>query len=246
MLLVQQRPDRGALTGPEAGRLARILVIEDDAVIGPSLVRLLVGAGYQAELASSATDARRLVEPGIDLMLLDLNLPDADGIDLCPDLRAAAPGATIVVLTARTAEIDVVIGLDSGADDYVTKPFRPGELLARIRAHLRRFDDAGLRALDVLSIGLLEVDLGARRVRWRSREIDLRPKEFDLLAVLAQQAGLALTREQLMSEVWDENWFGSTKTLDMHVSALRRKLADEVGGIPLTTLRGVGYRLELG
>ena len=146
-------------------------------------------------------------------------------------------------LTARSEEIDVVVGLDAGADDYLIKPFRLAELLARLRAHLRRLDLGTQR----LVVGDLELDPAARRA-WRGgSELTLRPKEFDLLALLMAEAGRALPRERIMAEVWDEHWFGSTKTLDMHVAALRRKLGEQQGdGRPsqITTLRGVGYRLE--
>jgi DNA-binding response OmpR family regulator len=176
-------------------------------------------------------------------VLLDLGLPDMDGVDVCSQLRALTPSATIVILTARTDEIDVVVGLDAGADDYVTKPFRLGELLARVRAHLRRPHGDG--AHETFEVGPLVVDLASRRVMYDGKEIELRPKEFDLLALLIENAGRAMPRERIMEEVWDEHWFGSTKTLDMHISALRRKLADSGGQIVITTLRGVGYRLEL-
>jgi DNA-binding response OmpR family regulator len=146
------------------------------------------------------------------------------------------------MLTARASEIDVVMGLDAGADDYVVKPFRPAELLARIRAHLRRAttDDAA----GPYAVGALTLDLDERRASWDGVELVLRPKEFDLLHALVRQAGHAVTREALMADVWDPNWFGSTKTLDVHVSSLRRKIADAGGTLALTTLRGVGFRLE--
>lgn len=147
------------------------------------------------------------------------------------------------MVTARAEEIDVVLGLDAGADDYVAKPFRLTELLARVRAHLRRHGTPPTAPAAV--IGPLRVDPATRRATVDGREVALRPREFDLLAVLAGAAGKALSREQLMAQVWDENWFGSTKTLDMHVMSLRRKLA--AAGLPgevITTLRGYGYRYE--
>jgi DNA-binding response OmpR family regulator len=148
----------------------------------------------------------------------------------------------VVILTARKDEVDVVLGLDAGADDYVTKPFRLTELLARVRAHLRR--SGGGEGADRIMVGDLVVDRSARRAWVGELEVDLRAKEFDLLALLAGEVGRVVTREQIMSEVWDEHWFGSTKTLDMHISSLRRKLTDHGGAPPITTLRGVGYRLE--
>jgi DNA-binding response OmpR family regulator len=179
-------------------------------------------------------------------MLLDLNLPDLDGIEVCRRLRARASDTTIVMLTARHDEIDVVVGLEAGADDYVTKPFRLAELLARVRAHLRRPRTASDAAPpERVQIDDLDVDFGARRAFVAEVEIGLRPKEFDLLALLALEAGRVVTREQIMSDVWDEHWFGSTKTLDTHVSALRRKLGRRRDGEDrITTLRSVGYRLE--
>jgi DNA-binding response OmpR family regulator len=174
-------------------------------------------------------------------VLLDLGLPDADGIEICQRLVAARPACPVVVLTARAAELDLVVGLDAGAVDYITKPFRLAELLARVRAHLRR--PAVPERL--LRIGDLSIDVPARRA-WRDGdELDLRAKEFDLLATLAGSAGQVVTRDDLMREVWDQNWFGSTKTLDVHMAALRRKLGNARSGPgSITTLRGVGYRLE--
>ena len=222
----------------------RILLVEDDPTIGGALGQALGAQGYDVEWAETGTDA---IDAGqradVDLVLLDLGLPDRDGLEVCSRLRATNPGATIVILTARTDEIDIVVGLDAGADDYVTKPFRVGELSARVRAHLRRArpDEPWGR----MAAGDVEIDPAARRVWMAGEEIELRPKEFDLLALLMAEAGRAISRERIMSEVWDEHWFGSTKTLDMHISALRRKLGEPAGGPShITTLRGVGYRFE--
>jgi DNA-binding response OmpR family regulator len=222
----------------------RILVVEDDEVIGTGLRRALEAQGYAATWSPTGADALRdAATSPPDLVVLDLGLPDVDGVEVCRRLRANHPDATILALTARTAEIDAVVTLDAGADDYVTKPFRLAELLARIRAHLRRrpAGDNGER----LVLGHLVVDRAARTVTVDGKEVDLRPREFDLLSRLAAEAGRAVGREKIMSDVWDEHWFGSTKTLDMHISALRRKLTD-AGDHPdrITTLRGVGYRLE--
>lgn len=221
---------------------SRILLVEDDEQIGHGLAEILRTEGHDVRWVRTGGEA--LGDRDLsDLVLLDLGLPDVDGIDVCRQLRASHPETTIVMLTARDAEIDAVVGLDAGADDYVTKPFGVAALNARIRAHLRR--QAPAAADGVIEVGTLRVDLGARRVTVEGREVDLRAKEFDLLALLVSEAGTAITRERLMAEVWDEHWFGSTKTLDMHVSALRRKLGDPADAPTLiTTLRGVGYRFE--
>ena len=145
-----------------------------------------------------------------------------------------------MMVTARVAEVDAVVGLDAGADDYVTKPFRLAELLARVRAHLRRVGDGDDRG--PLEVGNLRVDPGSRRAWLNDDEIELRPKEFDLLELLLRDAGQAITRERIMEEVWDQHWFGPTKTLDMHILALRRKL--DGASVSITTLRHVGYRLD--
>jgi DNA-binding response OmpR family regulator len=223
---------------------ARVLVVEDDPDIGPSLVHALRVQGYDSALAPDAATAQRLVaEQPPDLVLLDLGLPDLDGVELCRRLRAALPSAALVVLTARDSEIDVVIGLDAGADDYLIKPFRLTELLARLRAHLRRRPPAAGSAQ--VSIGHVLLDLAARRCFVDSSEVALRPKELDLLSLLMSEAGSAVSRDRLMAEVWDEHWTGSTKTLDMHVSSLRRKL-HEAGedAERIATVRGFGYRYE--
>jgi len=229
--------------------VSRILVIEDDEPIGRLLESGLRANGYEVSWERTALGAlRRSVTTSFDLIMLDLGLPDLDGVELSRELRLTQPSTVIVMLTARRDEMDVVAGLESGADDYLTKPFGMVELLARVRAHLRRTAPADDRASPV-RLGSLRVDLAARTCRVGEVEVSLRTKEFDLLARLARDPGTALTREQLMSDVWDENWFGSTKTLDVHIAALRRKLglaaAEDGSTAPaITTLRGHGYRLE--
>ena len=229
--------------------MSRVLVVEDHVAIGSAVRTGLTGNGHEVTWAQTGREALDAILDGaFGLALVDLGLPDLDGIDLCRRIRADQPRCVVVILTARDEEIDVVLGLDAGADDYLTKPFRLAELMARVQAHLRR---GALGASDaaVLRIGDLEVDTAARRVRLGGREIALRAKEFDLLARLASAAGSAVSRTDLMNDVWDENWFGSTKTLDVHLSALRRKLTDTAReqGTPapeIVTLRGRGYRLE--
>jgi DNA-binding response OmpR family regulator len=162
-------------------------------------------------------------------------------------LRATLPSAVLVILTARSEEMDVVVGLEAGADDYLTKPVRLGELLARVRAHLRRGSTASV-SRPAITIGHLQVDTAGRRVSLAGREVSLRAKEFDLLARLAEEPGVAVSRNTLMTEVWDEHWYGSTKTLDVHIAALRRKLIESATSPEhaprISTLRGHGYRLE--
>ncbi len=221
---------------------ARILIVEDDEGIGANLQRALASDGIDVEWGRTVAEAASLArQHRPDLVLLDLGLPDGDGLDFCRALLAAQPALPIIMLTARDAEIDVVVGLDSGAVDYVTKPFRLAELAARVRTHLRRVASSD----DRIVLGDLIVDRGARIASIAGSAVDLRAKEFDLLAGLAAVAGTALRREDLMAEIWDEHWFGSTKTLDVTVSSVRRKLdVGKVGAVVITTLRGVGYRLE--
>lgn len=229
----------------DPGAMSVVLVIEDDLGLGAGVVGLLAGDGHVVRWAQDGATARRLVaEQGFDLVLLDLGLPDADGVDLCGELRTARPDLVIVVVTARTDEADAVRALDGGADDVVAKPFRPVELLARLRAHLRRREPVA--GLEEVRCGLLRLDLGARRAWVGAGELVLRPKEHELLAALVSEAGQAVRREQLMDRVWDEHWHGSTKTLDVHVANLRRKLADAGDRWDrITTLRGFGYRYEI-
>ena len=221
-----------------------VLIVEDDEGIGGGLLRAVEGEGYTATWCRTATDALRHPLDGVDLILLDLGLPDLDGLELCRRFRAALPQVPIVILTARGSEADVVVGLDAGADDYLVKPFRLAELFARLRAHVRRH--AAEDAPANLTVGDLVLDPAARRVTVGGAEVDLRPKEFDLLEVLMRNAGKALSRERAMELVWDEHWFGSTKTLDVHIASLRQHLGESgPEGSRITTLRGVGYRLEL-
>ncbi|MEO5834120.1 MAG: response regulator transcription factor [Nakamurella sp.] len=233
--------------------MAQVMVVEDDDTIGRGLVSSLTAHGHTAFRATTGAEAlSEGTTRQFDLALLDLGLPDMDGIDVCRRLRRLQPGCVLVVLTARHEEIDVVFGLEAGADDYLTKPFRLAELLARIEAHLRR-GPAGpvppTPTTPTAGTGMLRVDLAARRALLGDVEIPLRTKEFDLLARLVAEPGVAVARATLMSDVWDENWFGSTKTLDVHIAALRRKLAAAAahGGLPapeIVTLRAHGFRLE--
>jgi DNA-binding response OmpR family regulator len=224
--------------------LPGIVVVEDDEAIASGLVRVLGSQGYRVRRTGRGRQALTMAVDDVGLVVLDLGLPDIDGLEVCRRLRAARPDLAILILTARDQELDVVSGLDAGADDYLVKPFRLSELLARVRAHLRRGLAAATdEAPAVLRAGDVSVDRAARRA-WRGgRELELRPKEFELLALLVAEAGRVVTRERIMLEVWDTDWMGATKTLDTHVGTLRTKLGEPDA---ITTLRGVGYRLDVG
>ncbi len=218
------------------------MLAEDDPAISEPLARALRREGYDVDVASDGPgtlDAAR--NGGIDLIVLDIGLPKLDGLEVCRRIRSAGQSVPVLILTARADEVDTVIGLDAGADDYVTKPFRLAELLARVRALLRRGTS------ETRVVQGVRVDAEARRA-WRGdTEIELTSKEFDLLALMVAEAGKVVTREQIMRQVWDSKWWGSTKTLDMHVSWLRRKLGDDAHNPQfITTVRGVGFRFERG
>ena len=218
--------------------MTRVLLVEDDRDIAEPLARALTREGYDVTAAGDGRVAlNEVLDSPPDLIILDIGLPGMDGLDVCRHVRDVRPHVPILMLTARDGELETVAGLDAGADDYVTKPFRLSELLARIRAMLRR------SAPPEVTAGGVRVDDASRRA-WRGeRELDLSPKEFDLLALLIREAGTVVSRERIMDEVWDVNWFGSTKTLDVHVSGLRKKLGDDSSDPRyLHTVRGVGFR----
>ncbi len=225
-----------------------LLLIEDDERISQPLVRMLQAEGFAVRHVDTgaAALASVLASPP-DLILLDLSLPDIDGLDVCRRLRVGHPGVPIVMLTARNEEVDVVVGLEAGADDYITKPFRVGELTARIRTRLRASKVSAGGNPDSDVFGALRLDRPARRAWLGDDELSLAPKEFDLLVLLATHQGETMRREQIMSEVWDENWWGSTRTLDTHVASLRRKLGDTTDTPErIVTVRGIGFRYEAG
>jgi DNA-binding response OmpR family regulator len=229
--------------------LLRVLVVEDDELLGSSLCRALATQGYDPVQALTLATARAsFAEKQPDLIVLDLSLPDGDGLEWCASLHDSGELVPVIMLTARAEEIDVVVGLGSGAVDYVTKPFRLAELMARISAHLRTVSSrAGsiYPATEVLDMAGVSVDVGARRVVVDENEVELRPREFDLLVRLMREAGNVVRREELIADVWDENWFGSTKTLDVHIAHLRRKFGEATGTVSrITSIRGVGYRFE--
>ncbi len=221
----------------------RILLVEDDERIGSTLLRTLGSSGYEARWERGGVSGiAAAVEQQPDLVLLDLGLPDMDGLDVCRSIRSADDRVVVIMLTARDEELDVVVGLDAGAVDYITKPFKLAELLARIRAQLRRAPSPQASMANLT--GDLRLDADSRRTWLNGTAIELRAKEFDLLARLVSDAGRVVSRETLMTDVWDEHWFGSTKTLDFHIAALRRKIDEDRPTSRITTLRGVGFRYE--
>jgi DNA-binding response OmpR family regulator len=222
---------------------ALVLIVEDEQSISEPFAAALRRAGFRTELAATGSEAITLTaERAPDVVLLDLGLPDVDGRDVCRRLRAESDVA-IIMVTASAAVTDRVVGLELGADDYVVKPFAVHEVIARIRAVLRR----GRQVAPVqrpLEVQDLVIDAAARRAFRDGAELDLTRKEFDLLLRLAHDAGVVVTREELMSDVWDVNWFGSTKTLDVHIGWLRRKLQDDPDDPQyIRTVRGVGFAL---
>ncbi len=220
----------------------RLLLVEDEDTIAVPLVQGLEREGFDVTSVRSGGAALQAAADN-DMVLLDLGLPDVDGADVCRTLRQQS-SMPIIVLTARGEELDRVLLLELGADDYVVKPFGFRELVARIRAVRRRSlasnatDDARPAVQD---LGALCIDHRARRVTMDGRQLALTPKEFDLLAKLAEDPGAVVRREQIIEEVWDEHWWGPTKTLDVHIASLRKKLGDPTW---IATVRGVGYRLD--
>ncbi len=228
--------------------MSSLLLVEDDVRISQPLARMLRAEGFEVRHCDTGETALNAVGEALpDLVLLDLSLPDIDGLEICRRLRALHPSLPIVMLTARNEEVEVVVGLDAGADDYITKPFRVAELTARIRARLRASQAGGPAAHDVDQIGQLRLNCAARRAWFGDDELGLSPKEFDLLVLLATHHGETLRREAIMTEVWDENWWGSTRTLDTHVATLRRKIGDTSDPPErIITIRGIGFRYEAG
>ena len=220
-----------------ADGVEHVLVVEDDDAIAEPLAQGLRREGYTVTRVATGQDA--LEQLGVDVVLLDLGLPDIDGYEVCRRIRAQA-STPIIVITARGDEVDRVGGLELGADDYVVKPFGYRELVARMRAVARR--TAVAEPVAVQRIGPITIDRRTRKVCSDGVELTLAPKEFDLLALLAEDAGAVVSRQQILEQVWDPHWYGPTKTLDVHVAALRKKL-----GRPqvIETVRGVGFRLAV-
>lgn len=230
-----------SLTGPQ------ILVVEDERAISEPLAKLLAREGFEATVAGTVADALAEFAAGApDLILLDLNLPDGDGRDVAREIRRSS-GVPIIMLTARGTETDRIVGLEIGADDYVVKPFSSAEVIARIRAVLRRSEAPAEQDDEALGepvvVEGMRIDPTTHRAFLGDDELDLSLKEFDLLYELARNAGNVVSRDELMTRVWDENWFGSTKTLDVHIGWLRRKLGDDANKPHwIETVRGVGFR----
>jgi DNA-binding response OmpR family regulator len=218
-----------------------IVVVEDDPNIADLLDMYLRREGFRVvQAADGRAGLDRIDRERPRLVILDIGLPgDIDGLDVCRQLRASST-VPVLMLTARDGEIDRVLGLELGADDYVTKPFSPRELVARVKAILRRADGPAADAPEVLTVGGIEVDTGRREARVAGTTVPLATREYDLLHYLAANAGLALSRRQLLDGVWGRDWYGDERTVDVHVRQLRRKLGDS---LPLTTVWGVGYRL---
>ncbi len=214
-------------------------MVEDDASIGTAMQTALESHGYQVHWFRSGQAATAALELTIpDLVILDVGLPDIDGFTLCRWLRERSSTLPIILVTARDADIDIIVGLDAGATDYVTKPFSMSVLLARIRAHLRSTETADSNA--PIELGRVRIEPAAYIASLDGTPIELRTREFELLVYLARHAGRVVTRDRLLADVWDLHWDSSTKTVDMHIAALRRKLGDS---IEIVAVRGVGFRL---
>ena len=222
--------------------MTRVLLVEDDPAISEPLARALGREGYEVLASSTGREALTNVE-GADLVVLDLGLPDMDGLDVAREIRADGGRVPILILTARTDEVDMVVGLDAGADDYVTKPFRLAELLARVRAQVRRA--SGEATEDELTAGQVRVDVAAHRAFVGSRELQLTTREFELLRVLVRGAGAVVRNEDILKEVWGEDPTGTQQTLQMHVTWLRRKLGDDVDAPSLLLAVDDGHRIAV-
>jgi len=227
------------------GRRRRlILLVEDERSITEPLAEALDRDGFDTEVAGTVAEALELARRDPDLVLLDVMLPDGSGFDVCRELRRASQ-VPIIMLTARGEEPDRIVGLELGADDYVVKPFSAREVIARIRAVLRRAEAPGPADESVRIVGDVRLDPAKREATFRDEPLELSRKEFDLLHLLMSSAGTVVTRERLIDEVWDTNWFGSTKTLDVHISGIRRKLGDDPSRPRYVhTVRGVGFRFS--
>jgi DNA-binding response OmpR family regulator len=223
----------------------RVLVVEDEEDIAFPLVRTLEREGYDVSWVDSGQKALDSMATSPEVVILDLGLPDIDGLEVCRRAREAGFEGAIMIVTARAGELDRVVGLDYGADDYLAKPFGLAELQARVRALLRRTSSGSAAAEDAKSDGL-RIDVDARRVYAGDEEVPLTGKEFEVLNILAANRDKVVSRGRLMADVWDENWYGSTKTLDVTIGRLRQKLESVGVTDRVVAVRGVGFRLEGG
>lgn len=225
--------------------MTEVLLAEDDEAIATPLSRALGREGYTVTVEQTGPAAlERAPQGSFDLLILDLGLPGMDGLEVCRQIRATRSDLAVLMLTARTDEVDFVVGLDAGADDYVSKPFRVAELMARVRALLRRRGPASEDG--VIEVGGLRLEPAARRVLLDGHEIPLANKEYELLKILLDHAGQVVSRETILREVWGDVELRGSKTLDMHMSWLRRKIGDEgtVAERRIATVRGVGFRIN--
>jgi len=224
---------------------AKVVIVDDDEHIRELASLYLRKEGFEVTCAiDGASAVKHIQQTNPNLVVLDLMLPGMSGYDVCKQVRLES-NVPIIMLTARDEDVDKIVGLELGADDYLTKPFNPRELVARVKAILRRADGAGAGqargAAAVIHAGALTIDKPRREAKVGGRELQLRTKEFDLLAALAENAGIVLTREQLLDRVWGYNFYGETRTVDVHVQHVRARLADS--GLSIVTVRGVGYKL---
>ncbi|MGZ5399499.1 MAG: response regulator transcription factor [Nocardioides sp.] len=224
--------------------MTRVLVVEDEEDIAFPLVRTLEREGYEVvRVESGGIALDHIASHQADVMILDLGLPDMDGLEVCQKARAAGFDGAILIVTARAGELDRVVGLDYGADDYLSKPFGLAELQARVRALLRRTGTPVVSEPERRD-DQLQIDQDARRVFYGDLEVMLTGKEYDVLDILVAERGKVVSRERLMADVWDENWYGSTKTLDVTIGRLRAKLEGSEVAERIVAVRGVGFRLE--
>jgi DNA-binding response OmpR family regulator len=219
---------------------ATILIVDDERNVSQLSRMYLVADGFRVETVTNGKDAlERVRSSRPDLVVLDLMMPGMDGWEVCRRLRAAGD-IPIIILTARTDDVDKIVGLEIGADDYLTKPFNPRELVARVKAVLRRYH-AGAQAPQLIQLDGLEIDTAGREVRVRGRPVEMRPKEFDLLQTLARSPGVVFDRDRLIHLVWGYDYVGDTRTIDVHIAGLREKIRDSA--VRIQTVWGVGYKL---
>ena len=223
--------------------MSKVLVVDDEKNI-LELVKLYLGQeGYRVETVVTGIDALSKMESfNPDLIVLDLMLPDMDGFEVCRQVRKKS-NIPIIMLTARKEDVDKIVGLELGADDYMTKPFNPRELTARVKAIIRRFQ-ASPKAAEVMEIGKLRIDIARQEVTVNGQPVKLRTKEFALLKALAQNLGIVLSREALLEQVWGFDYYGETRTIDVHINHLRGKI--EASGMKIETMRGTGYKMTVG